>query len=79
MYWMFRSSRKHINKQKHVKKESKQISNEDIRNIDGNKETDIGMTEERPSLNQETEELVDFLINLLNDSNISVRDVPYAK
>ena len=62
-----------------LKMESKQISNEDIRNIDDIEETDIGMTEERPSLNQETEELVDFLINLLNDSNISARDVPYAK
>ena len=40
---------------------SKQISIENIRNIQDIEETDIGMTEERFSLNQKTEELVDIL------------------
>ena len=40
---------------------SKQISIENIRNIHDIEETDIGMTEERFSLNQKTEELVDIL------------------
>ena len=39
----------------------------------------MGTTEEQSSLNQKTEKLVDLLINLLNDSNTSVRDVPYTK
>ena len=59
--------------------ESKQISNENIQIIDNIEETDNEITEEQSSLNQKTQELVDLLINNLNDSSTSVRDLPYAQ
>ena len=59
--------------------ESKQISNENIQIIDNIEETDNEITEEQSSLNQKTQELVYLLINNLNDSSTSVRDLPYAQ